>query len=940
LKTPTSEAVDSALARLGKPGAAAYFFDNLKNPEWIGPLYRRGFFKNPPAAERDTSDGSTSFPEWPELRYLLRMSTEVPEEVGKVVLAMPETDNARVRQVMVQMGMHLPQTVTKELGERAIRWLDDPFVRVHFDNSFPDLIAHLARVGEFNTATALATAFFRVEGESSHGKRRQGLDAWHVDHHLKRCIPTLQEVNALATLEFLRDRLCAATKEPSSAGEDYSYIWRQKIPESNYQVGEVKDVFVNWVRDIALSLAREASIGPTMVYELLLAKERPILTRITMYVAAEIANGDDPLVMQFLLDRSLVDRRTCRAEYRMLLQATYSKLSGENRLLVTQRLQSDFLESIPESVQKELDSERLGHYAKQIERDRLLAFGPLLPEPLQPVLARLLEEEGSPFEESGVVTKFGPTSPLTPDELRAMSVTDILQYISKGVPPDGLDGGGRVGLGQALHDVVKSRVNEFAERAEAWVGREAVYVRWIMMGFADVVAQQGRLDHWDPVLKLAKWVVSKPDAPVPKSNNPWADFDAGWVGARQSAALLLNNGMAYEESGLSLELRFQVWTILEVLLRDPDPQTPEVDESTIDSDSLSQSINTVRGWATHALFRYIWWVHKDAARPDVRPGLEQMPEVRDSLEATLLDPSPVIRSVLGDWLRTILYFHLDWAVEHLDQIFPESESDLSMWHAGWGTFVKYSPPYDPGFEALYRKYALGVARLKDASEENRKRMGELGLGNHLASYFWRAVGAGRSHELLLQYFDNASPVCAGHITGNLGRGLQDNSEALKDTTVSSLVAFWDELRAREEGWDEQKRREVVRQFGEWFPSERLPTLWAINSLQRCLSLGVGIGDLDDVLNRMTSLAAVHPGTVTECLALLLKGNRQLWHPVSWQREVEDLLEALLRTKDIEAREKALQIVNRLVESGSLFARDILARMKANVDTGNANSNSH
>ncbi|MGC2030807.1 MAG: hypothetical protein WA642_12360 [Steroidobacteraceae bacterium] len=128
------------------------------------------------------------------------------------------------------------------------------------------------------------------------------------------------------------------------------------------------------------------------------------------------------------------------------------------------------------------------------------------------------------------------------------------------------------------------------------------------------------------------------------------------------------------------------------------------------------------------------------------------------------------------------------------------------------------------------------------------------------------------------------------------------------------------------------RREVVRQFGEWFPSERLPTLWAIDALQRCLSVGVGIGDLDDVLSRMTSLVAVHPSKVAECLALLLKDNRQLWHPVSWQREVEELLEALLRTKETEAREKTLEIVNRLVEGGSLFARDILARIKADVQT--------
>jgi hypothetical protein len=204
-------------------------------------------------------------------------------------------------------------------------------------------------------------------------------------------------------------------------------------------------------------------------------------------------------------------------------------------------------------------------------------------------------------------------------------------------------------------------------------------------------------------------------------------------------------------------------------------------------------------------------------------------------------------------------------------------------------------------------------------------MGEPGLGQHLASYFWRAVGGARLHDLLLQYFDSASPESAGHIAGWLGRGLQQNSVALAEATVTSLVTLWDELRAREGGWHEQKRREVIREFGEWFSSERLPSTWAINSLKECLAAGVGIGDLEDVLERLTALVAVHPHEVAVCLELLLKDNRQLWHPIAWQQDVEELLAALFRTGEPVVREKALEIVNRLVEGGSLFARDIAAR---------------
>ena len=200
---------------------------------------------------------------------------------------MPETDNSRVRQVMVMVGTLLPRHFSNRNCRARHSLVGRSFVRVHLTTAFPDLIAHLAREGEFSTAIALGNVFFGVEEESPQGKRRQGLDPWHVDHHLKRCISALREADALATLEFLRDRLCVASKEPSPRGEDYSYIWRRTIAESNYQVGEVKDVFVNWVRDVALSLARDPWVGPAKVYKVLLGKERPILTRITMYIAAE-----------------------------------------------------------------------------------------------------------------------------------------------------------------------------------------------------------------------------------------------------------------------------------------------------------------------------------------------------------------------------------------------------------------------------------------------------------------------------------------------------------------------------------------------------------------------------------------------------------------------------------------------------------------------------
>jgi hypothetical protein len=929
LKTPTRETVDAALARLGKPGASAYFFDHLNNPQWIRPLYERGFFRRPPGTERDPAEGTVSFPDWPELRYLLRMAPQAGDLVGEIVLAVPETDNSRVRETMIQVGLLLSRELSHRLGERAVPWLDDPIVRVHFGETFAKFIAYLAQLGEMQIALTMAARLFLVDGESGKAKRGQVLDAWHLDRYLKHCLPKLLERDASVTLEFLCDRLCAATKPPvQETGDDYSYIWRRTISKSNYTVGEVKDVFVDAVRDTSLFLARGANFRPERIYGILLKHDRPILKRIAMYIAARLANARDPIVMDLLLDRRLVDRYTARAEYSMLLQANYPGLSPGNRARIEQHLQTDLLESLPTTARKEFAPEKLERFAKQIQRDRLLAFGSVLPDSLQPLLAQLVQEEGQPHEVGATVT-MGPIGPLSRDKLQTMSVAEIVAFVDQWVPPAGLVEANSVGLGQSLHEAAKSRFKEFAEQAARWIGREAIYIRWIILGLSDAIASKGRVDDWRPLLDLSHWVVVQSDQAVSDEGNPWRDLDTGWTGVRQSVARLVNNALLHEESGLSIDFRDRVWKLLEILLKDVDPETTaDVDESRIDYDSLTKSINCVRGEATHALFRYVWWVHKSATEPDHAASFDRMPEVRAALEDTLRDPSPAIRSVLGDWLRTLLFYDYAWTESRIDEIFPESEAGRTMWLATWGTFAKYSPPYDPAFGLLHRKYVIAVERLYEASDKERKGMGELGLGHHLSSYYWRSIGGEETLALLLRYFDLCSSASAAEIVGSLGRGIRSPTEAASESTVAALMRLWGELGQHFQNWDEQKRRDVQRQFGEWFAADRLPAAWALAQFEECLREGVGIVHLEDVLLRLESLARSEPTAVARCLAQLLKDEQRLWYPMTWQREVERVLEALLSSTDEAARAEAESIVNRLVEGGSLFARDILSRIKA------------
>src|SRR2546430_463780 len=311
-KTPTPEAIERVVARLGKPGASAYFFDKLENPAWVTPLYGRGFFKRPPLADRSRNDGSVAFPDWPELRYLKRMAPLAPGVIGPIVADIPDTDNLRVRQLQIEIACELGREVSQKLADRAVEWLDDPLTVWHFAEPFPNFIVHLLGLGEPKRALRLARKLFNSrKGDGS--RRPVQLDEWHYQRYLNVCLPALRQYAGLATLVLLRDLLLDSTREPREGRtDDYSYIWRCDLLHANYTHKQLGDILIDAVRDTALELSRRSDVGFKAVRVALLASPRGILTRIVLFIAREVCEPTDPFVLATLLDTKLVDRYTHR----------------------------------------------------------------------------------------------------------------------------------------------------------------------------------------------------------------------------------------------------------------------------------------------------------------------------------------------------------------------------------------------------------------------------------------------------------------------------------------------------------------------------------------------------------------------------------------------------------------------------------------------------
>ncbi|RMD63560.1 hypothetical protein D6833_05515, partial [Candidatus Parcubacteria bacterium] len=104
-----------------------YFFDRLENPEWLGPLWAKGFFRRPPQAEHNEKEGTIRFPPWPEARYLVRMAKYKPELVAQIIQEMKDTDNAAAHTDLVDALLAMPPEVSARLVEKARRWVEIPY---------------------------------------------------------------------------------------------------------------------------------------------------------------------------------------------------------------------------------------------------------------------------------------------------------------------------------------------------------------------------------------------------------------------------------------------------------------------------------------------------------------------------------------------------------------------------------------------------------------------------------------------------------------------------------------------------------------------------------------------------------------------------------------------------------------------------------------------
>jgi len=956
---PSDQIVDRALLAIEKRTANyEYFFDQLTSPDWLEPLMKRGFFKTP----RDPiyEGGYVRYPLWPESRYLARMAGKAPEKVLEILREMKDTANLRVHQDLAEAACDMPPSLAAEWARKEARWLKSQNrVNLLLPDTLGKLMSHLALGGETSGAFLLARVLLEplppAKLPEERGEFRMPLspltrvDLNDYTHLLELHIPDLVSVAPMDTFQLLCEYLEIAVRihldhdsELPENTDDLSWIWRPAVEdhEQNWlHTHEIHGLLVSSVRDVAQQIIAQDDSQLDVVIQMLEQHQWNIFKRIALYLLRTFpdAGSAQRLIEERLSDSAQFDNADSRHEYALLLKEQFPRLGQESRAkilsFVEQPVDAEhYNRGFEKAYGRAATEEDVGEYVNRKRLRWLSLIADALPSDWKAQYDALVATYG-PAEHPEFLSHVsggwvGPTSPKTDEQLAAMSIEELLEYLRSWQPSGELFDSSSEGLARGFAGLVRSRPREFAEVADQFIGLDPTYVRAAFDGFSNAGGEQF---SWPAILRLAKWVVDQTgEIPGRRTDQVDRDVDPDWGWTRTSIARLLRAGFESETNPFTAELRELVWQVLQSLTEDPEP-TPEYEEryGGSNTDPLTLSINTTRGEAMHGVVRYALWVRRQieaatGVEERLARGFNEMPEVREVLARHLepeYDPSLAIRAVYGQWLPWLVLLDKDWITENLGRIFPAGAQLEALGGAVWDTYVVLNKVYDNVFDILSPLYFWAVDRLGSESRI-KSHLGDpdQALARHLMMRYWQGkLDLHDPEGILRRFYSKAPDIVRGHAIAFIGRSLKDTSGQIPDGILQRLRELW-EWRLSEAA---DADGEEVAAFGWWFISEAFDDEWLVANLREALRRVGKTEPAHMVVERLAHIADSFPLAAVECLSHMVRGDEEGWGLHMWRDNAKAILATALASDNLEAREAAQTLAHELGARGNWHFRELL-----------------
>jgi hypothetical protein len=905
--------------------AFSYFFQDLDNPAWLNPLSKNGIFLNPPPPIINVEEGSSSHPLWPNSRYLIKMAAVSPNIVLKIALEI-ETENTNVQSDLVDVACALPAAMAVKFVPKFSGWLKKPFF--FLAHKISPLVKNLASNGEIVGALSLSKEMlsFELPGDATTTKEKKYLnnprpriDPYEFEVFINETLPVVAENDPYNTfimlLELLDEALELGNQNKDSTFRDYSEIWRPAIEPhpQNSEHMEPRSLLISAVRDITVFLIDK---NPELLEKVIHELDKYNWTtfkRLTLHILRTFGDKHIDLVSKKLLDKELFDSISCYHEYIVLAGTYFSRLKSKEK------------NTILNWIDKGPKDKKYQEYW-QLRRLTILQnslFG-RWKDRFNSLTAKFGQIEYPDLLSWSSDIKTGPTSPLSQEHIENMILEELIIFLQIWQQPKGFTMDSPGGISRALTATVANNPERYAISSLLFTQVDPTYVRGLMSGFREAL-KANKPFEWEPILKLMEWVVNQErKIPGREKTDDWEDVDPDWGWTRMDIGRLLEDGLNDDKKNpIEYKHKTLVWKIISIITDDPDPSSN--DESASSMDPATNSLNTTRGVAFHALIAYALWLKRRLISKEENRiiSFNEMPEVRTVLDEHLdmnKDPSLTIRSVYGWLFPNLLYLDRDWVLSNKDRIFPRSELGQQQWNAAWDAFITFSRPTLDLLKILESEYQIAINKLDETISEVAWRVNPgKRLVEHLMIYY--GLGVLDQTSSLMKGFWSIAPVSfRSYAFEFVGRVSKDAPPEF----IRRYQQLWETRFAIIKiNKDDQSVLEESKQFGWLFGFGTFPEEWSLEQLDQVLDITSEIDNDHFVIERLSMLSDMYHLVTVSILGKLLE-DPLTWKIIGARKEVEKILTNAIQSDDKKASKIAGDVVNRLAAKGYTdFAQLIL-----------------
>ena len=926
-KAPSAAQVAEAMRRITKTQLRRAFFEGIENPLWVKPLADAGAFRNPPEPVK-TDDGYIRDAYWPEAEYLSKVAVQAPQQVVDVLLTLSASENSWVRRTTFEIGAKIPadqaarlQPLVKAWQPSGFGWRTDPKDLVSF-------AVNLLRSGQREVGAWFANLIFKPSKADNRRRPNLALE----DYWYEQGLPEVVAALGAEGLELVLSWLVAFERANGHLTKqfDMTYYSRDSIRQVTDSVYEVEQALIDSVRD----LSTEAMLADaTTTKDVLLQTNMLLARKIALFslgeALARVGAGDerrDQLLAaanDLLSDEESSDE-SCRIDYAELARAV-ARTTGQPIALLSQMIESGPWaddERIRDWVRDEISDEaeideRVQEYVDRWKHRWLSALGTeALPAQLQTQLADLDARYGvidGPLVPTKRVEGWtGPNSPLSQDEMAAMTPAELVAHLESwhdtgdrwGPKPS------HEGQGRALQGLLTTNPQALVGAEDLISRLRPTYLRAILRGWEAAIKADLAPD-WTQVETLIGAVLAHEDASnFPVEGDGWDD-DTDFRSAKHAAVGLLEE--LAQKRALPVVPDEVMERFAEMLVTVAADETAWGEYIGYGNESGMDALTTSLNWQW--LIRLRGLIHLMSRGK----GTAWYDAARSALEGELTrdDTRAASRAVLGEGLARLIDVDPEWATPKVPDWFGSEEELTNAQQIALTTAIAIHRYHPKLYDLLTPPMIAAIDSDEpiisgwDNHTDPLRRIGE-----------WVIDALIRGHVTIddpvaTKFFRDAPAKVRGEAIGHVAWNFM-HATIVDDEIRDRFAELWDlrvvHVRARPEDHEE------LSGFFWFVRSHKFEVSWWLPRLKEAAELDPGVSsECHMISDEIAESAEIDPRTALDVLRLILDGRDDAGR-VSYMLErkaVPRVIARAIDSGDESLKQDAIAFMNFLGEKGNL-----------------------